>query len=236
MTSRLFVALDHDTAEEAVRAARNLADHVAGFKVGLRLLHGPGPLVISAIAKLGIPVFADAKLHDIPSQVTAAAARLGDAGARWVTAHASGGTEMLAAANEGLRSTNPAGGILGVTVLTSLDSADVERLAPGTSAGRLTSRLTKLVSDAGCEGVVCAPTELGVVKQVAPSLVAVVPGIRLENGEVSGEDQKRTSTPGQAAKRGADYLVVGRAIVEASDPVAMAISINEQVESALASQ
>lgn len=234
MNSRIYVALDHESAEEAVRMARTLAEHVAGFKVGLRLLHGPGPLVITALAKLGRPIFADAKLHDIPTQVEAAAARLGDHGARWITVHASGGREMLAGAAAGLRSTNPEGGLLAVTVLTSLDSADVERLAPGTSPGKLTARLAKLAVESGCEGLVCAPSELGVVRDVAPDLVKMIPGIRL-GSEGHASDQKRVGSPEDAVRRGADYLVIGRAILHASDPVAVVKSVNEQVESALAS-
>ena len=124
VNSPLLVALDLRSAEEAVRLARLLAGKVAGFKVGLGLLYGPGPGLVGALARLG-PVMADAKLHDIPSQVHAAARRLGEYGARWVTAHASGGGEMLEAAAAGL--TAGAGGreagVLAVTVLTSIDEA-----------------------------------------------------------------------------------------------------------------
>ena len=97
----ILVALDVSTAEEAVRLARDLVPVVGGFKVGMELLMGPGPGVVAAIGKLGKPVFADAKLHDIPNTVRKAARQLGSVGARWVTAHASGGSEMLAAAVEG---------------------------------------------------------------------------------------------------------------------------------------
>ena len=232
MNSRVIVALDFPTAEEAVRMGQSLADHAAGFKVGLRLLHGPGPGTVAALAELGKPVFADAKLHDIPSQVESAARRLGDFGTRWLTVHAAGGQAMLEAASRGLAAAGHGGGVLAVTVLTSLTPADVERIAPGLSPGKLTSRLARLASDAGCEGLVCAASELGVVNQVAAELLKFVPGIGL--GHASTPDQARVATPGEAASGGADYLVIGRSILTAADPIAALVSINEQVESALA--
>ncbi|MBP1632398.1 MAG: dihydroorotate oxidase catalytic subunit, partial [Acidobacteria bacterium] len=149
---RVIVALDLHTAEEAVRLARLLAEHVAGFKVGLGLLHGPGPGLVGALARIG-PVLADAKLHDIPSQVERAARRLGEYGARWVTAHASGGVAMLRAAHEGLAA--GAGGrdagVLAVTVLTSIDAAEASALF-GRSPGQLTARLARRAAEAGVEG------------------------------------------------------------------------------------
>ncbi len=229
MDSRILVALDVPTAEDAVRLARTLAPHVAGFKIGLGLLYGPGPATVAALAEVGKPVFADAKLHDIPSQVERAARRLAALGARWITAHASGGVDMLEAAVSGAASAGTGTGILAVTVLTSLDGADVERLAPGMTAGKLTSRLTKSALAGRCEGVICSARELGVVAQVAPDLLKVTPGIR-PSGSPSG-DQERTMTPAEAVARGADYLVLGRPITEADDPVEAAEQINAAVES-----
>jgi orotidine-5'-phosphate decarboxylase len=217
---RIIVALDLRTAEEAVRLARALADYVAGFKVGLGLLHGPGPGLVGTLARLG-PVLADAKLHDIPSQVRAAARRLGEYGARWVTAHASGGVEMLQAATEGLAAGagGRESGVLAVTVLTSIDGPAASALF-GRSPGDLTARLAKRAAEAAVEGVVCSPKELGVVAQVAPGLLRVTPGIR-PVGSPAG-DQRRTSTPAEARARGADFLVVGRPITADPDPVAAA--------------
>ncbi|HUU61989.1 MAG TPA: orotidine-5'-phosphate decarboxylase [Acidimicrobiia bacterium] len=217
---RIIVALDLRTAEEAVRLARALADVVAGFKVGLGLLHGAGPGLVGALARVG-PVLADAKLHDIPSQVRVAARRLGEYGARWVTAHASGGVDMLRAATEGLvaGTGGSRAGILAVTVLTSIDAAAASALF-GQSPGQLTSRLAKKAAEAGVEGLVCSPKELGVVADVAPGLLRVTPGIRPEGSPA--DDQRRTATPAEARARGADLLVVGRPITAAPDPVAAA--------------
>lgn len=229
MSDRLLVALDLPTAEDAVRLARRLAPHVGGFKIGLSLLYGPGPATVAALTEIGKPVFADAKLHDIPSQVERAAQRLAALGARWITAHASGGVEMLQAAVKGAGAAGTRAGVLAVTVLTSLDEADVERLAPGSSPGKLTSRLARSADEAGCEGVICSARELGVVAQVAPGLVKVTPGIRLSGA--AADDQARTMTPEEAAARGADLVVVGRGIVGAPDPIAASRSFSQALES-----
>ncbi len=219
----ILVALDVPSAEEAVRLAKAVAPHVGGFKVGLGLLHGPGPGTVAAVAALGKPVFADAKLHDIPSQVKAAATHLGAIGARWVTAHVSGGQAMLEAAVAGL-STGAGGpaGILGVTVLTSLDEAALAAVGITARPGKLVSRMARVAERAGCEGLVCSPLELGVVATVAPSLTTVIPGIRPTPGD---DDQRRVMTPQEAIQRGADWLVIGRPITRAADPVAAAAAI-----------
>ncbi|MGI9642697.1 MAG: orotidine-5'-phosphate decarboxylase [Acidimicrobiia bacterium] len=229
LTNPIVVALDLPTAEEAVDLAQRLRDHVGGFKIGLGLLHGPGPGTIDALVRLERPVFADAKLHDIPSQVEAAAYRLGTHGARWVTAHVSGGQAMLEAAVTGLNrgAGSSTSGILGVSVLTSLGKPDLERVGIQRTPGQLVGKMAKVASVAGCEGLVCSPQELNVVAQAAPSLIKVTPGIRPRgiDAEQSGTDQARIATPAEAVERGADLLVVGRPITAASDPVAAADGI-----------
>ena len=221
----IIVALDLPTAEEAVRLAKSVAEFVAGFKVGLELLMGPGPGLIGVIDQLGKPVFVDAKLHDIPNTVARAARQLGQAGARWVTAHAAGGLEMLEAATDGLSSGargRPAG-VLAITVLTSLNDAMLAHSGVPVTAGKLTSKRSKLAAEAGVEGVVCSVKELGVVNEVAPDLLNVTPGIRLE-GQDSG-DQQRVASPAEAIRRGSDMLVIGRPITRAEDPRAAAEGI-----------
>jgi orotidine-5'-phosphate decarboxylase len=226
-----LVALDVPTAEDAVRMAKLVAPHVGGFKIGLGLLHGPGPGTIAALAELGKPVFADAKLHDIPSQVEAAATRLGRWGARWVTAHVSGGEAMLRAAVNGLTAgSDGAAGLLGVTVLTSLDAAALGTIGIPTSPGKLVSRMARVASRSGCEGLVCSPQELGVVAEVAPELTTVIPGIRPAGA--SDDDQSRVATPTDAIRRGADWLVIGRPITRAPDPAAVAATIAAEIHSA----
>jgi orotidine-5'-phosphate decarboxylase len=225
----ILVALDVPTAEKAVRLASALEPHVAGFKVGLELLMGPGPAVVAAVAELGKPVFCDAKLHDIPNTVGRAAHRLGRMGARWVSVHASGGADMLRAAREGLSdgAGGTVAGVLGITVLTSLDAAALAAVGVTGSPGRQVARLARLAAGAGVEGVVCSVKELGDVAQVAPGLVRVTPGIRPAG--VGADDQARVATPEEAVARGADLLVIGRAITGAPDPVGAAERISRSI-------
>ena len=227
----IIVALDLPTAERAVDLAQRVSDHVGAFKIGLGLLHGPGPGTIDALVRLGKPVFADAKLHDIPSQIEAAAYRLGTHGARWVTAHVSGGLPMLEAAVRGLERGSGAAeaGILGVSVLTSLDKADLERLGIQRTPGQLVGKMAKVAQAAGCEGLVCSPQELNVVGQAAPELAKVTPGIRPSELD---DDQTRVATPREAIDRGADWLVSGRPITAALDPAKAAAEIAASLGSA----
>ena len=228
----VIVALDYGEARTAVETARLLAPHVGGFKVGLELLTGPGPATVAAIRELGLPVFVDAKLHDIPNTVRRAARNLGAIGARWVTAHAAGGSAMLEAAVEGLEegAAGHQAGILAITVLTSLTGSDLAATGVTGTPGRQVARLSRLAATAGVEGVVCSVKELGDVAQVAPDLERVTPGIRPSGSET--HDQARVSSPTEAIRRGADWLVVGRSITRASDPVAAAVAIAEEVRRA----
>jgi orotidine-5'-phosphate decarboxylase len=220
----IIVALDVPTAEQAVEIAQLVSPHVGAFKIGLSLLHGPGPATIDALVRLGKPVFADAKLHDIPSQVRAAAERLGNHGARWVTAHVSGGIDMLQAAVEGLEvgAGGAGAGVLGVSVLTSLAKQDLERVGIQRSPGQLVGKMAKVAAAARCEGLVCSPQELNVVAQAAPGLLRVTPGIRPTDAD---DDQARTATPIDAIEKGASLLVIGRPITQAADPAAAAAAI-----------
>ena len=215
--TQLFVALDFDSAEKAVRSANDLAPHVDGFKVGLELLLGPGPATIAAIRQLGRPVFADAKLFDIPNTVRGAARQLGRLGARYITAHAAGGRSMLEAAAAGLEdgAAGNLAGVLAITVLTSMDDATFAQTGFRGSLGEQVARMTRLGQEAGCEGVVCGVKQLGVVAQVAPHLTKVTPGIR-NNG--SSDDQRQSGSVQEAAAKGADIIVVGRPITRATDP------------------
>lgn len=217
------VALDVATGEEAVRLARAVAPHVGAFKIGLELLSGPGPVLVSALAELDKPVFCDAKLHDIPNTIERAAANLARAGARWITAHAAGGPAMIHAAVSGATRGGAATGVLCITVLTSLSPADLATLGCGDSVGRQVARMSRLARDGGAEGVVCSVKELGDVAQVAPELMKVTPGIRPEGS--GADDQVRVATPREALERGADLLVIGRPITAAADPVGAAARI-----------
>ena len=178
---------------------------------------GEGPAVVDRVGSLGLPIFVDAKLHDIPNTVAGAAAQLGAHGARWVTAHCAGGEEMLAAAVEALREASDGNaGVLAVTVLTSLDETVLRETGVTRSVHEQVMDMATLAQRAGCEGVVCSVHEAAIVKAAAPELVAVTPGIRPAGA--SANDQRRVSTPEEAIALGADYLVVGRPITRVPDP------------------
>ncbi len=224
MVNPILVALDVPDAEDALRLARVVEPHVGGFKVGLELLMGEGPAVVSSIAELGRPVFCDAKLHDIPNTVEAAARRIGASGARWLTVHASGGADMMKAAAYGLSDGSDGhAGVLAVTVLTSLDEAALAATGVANDIGTHVGILAALAAGSGAEGVVCSVRELGVVRAVAPQLTKVTPGVR-PTGSAPG-DQARVATPAEAVAAGADLLVIGRPITRADDPGSAAAAI-----------
>lgn len=217
--NRVIVALDFPTVEDAASVAVPLVDEVAGFKVGLELLMAEGPTAIERIAALGAPVFVDAKLYDIPNTVEGAAARLADAGARWVTVHASGGTAMMEAANRGMGGK----GILAVTVLTSFEKDDLEMTGVISGIEAQVVGLATLGERSGVEGLVCAPGDVAALRSRGIALKVFTPGIRMEGGAT--HDQKRVGTPTGAVEAGADYLVIGRPITRSPDPLAAAREI-----------
>jgi len=219
---RLIVALDFPALDQAVSMARPLVDEVAGFKVGLELISAEGQRAISAIAALESPVFADMKLHDIPNTVAGAARRVAAAGARWVTVHASGGREMMEAAATGAGDT----GVLAVTVLTSMSDLDVGEVGISSDVATQVVNLATLAEAAGVEGLVCAPGDVGAIRDAGLDLPVFTPAIRMTD---SSDDQKRTGTPLEAVTAGADYLVVGRPVTRAPDPVAAAREITESI-------
>ncbi len=223
MVSSLIVALDLPSLEEADRLARALQPEVGGFKVGMELLMGEGPRAISSIAGLGLPVFADAKLHDIPNTVGRAADRIRAAGARWLTVHGAGGVTMIEAAVEGMGGH----GVLAVTMLTSLASSDLAQIQVEATPVDYVSAIAALAAEASCEGVICSPGEIKTVRNAQPSLRIFTPGVRPRDGDPG--DQKRIATPEQAIADGADYLVIGRPITASPDPVRAAREIADSM-------
>ena len=224
--SRLAIALDVPTLREAERLAAAVAPSVGVAKVGLQLYLANGPAAVERIAATGVDVFLDLKLHDIPNTVGAAARELGRLGVQYTPVHASGGTDMVRAAVEGLavgadEAGLPSPTVLAVTVLTSDATATPhtlqERLAWATAAG--------------ATGCVCAAPDLEVVKAATPEIFATVPGIRFADGEA--HDQARVATPGSAIAAGADMLVVGRAVSGARDVSAAAARAADEVRQAL---
>jgi len=210
--SRLALALDVDDLIDARRLAGSLFDFFGTVKVGLELYTAAGPDSVGVFTEAGFNVFCDLKLHDIPTTVHKAARVVGSVGARWVTAHAAGGEEMLKAAVDGLREGAesvglPTPGVLGVTVLTS-DTVKNEE----TIVSRCETALK-----AGCEGIICAAPDLEATSRFSDKLIRVVPGLRLPGGD--SHDQARVATPMEAISGGADILVIGRMVTEAENPI-----------------
>lgn len=229
--SVFLVALDVPGEPEAMGLAELLAPHVDGFKVGLELLMGEGPGIVRRVVSLGLPVFVDAKLHDIPNTVGRAAAQIGATGARWVTVHASGGSEMMRAAVEALGSGSDGTGVLAVTVLTSLDTVGLATIGVSHDLRTQVESLARLAAGSGAEGVVCAVPEAAAVKQLGLGLVVATPGIRPTGSEAG--DQKRIATVTGAIDAGADLMVVGRPVTAARDPAGVARAIAEEIEEAV---
>jgi orotidine-5'-phosphate decarboxylase len=229
----VFCALDRPDLEGALALGRALAGVVGGLKVGLEFVTANGPDGVRRIADLGLPVFLDIKFHDIPNTVAGAVAAAHALGVAMLTLHVAGGAAMLRAAIEAARPRKPELKLIGVTVLTSLDDADLEALGIADKVTAQVLRLAELAWDAGLDGIVCAPHELPLLRRrFERGFSLVVPGIR-PAGAVAG-DQKRTQSPAEAAAAGADVLVIGRPITAASDPIASARAINGEIAQALA--
>jgi orotidine-5'-phosphate decarboxylase len=220
---RLVVALDVPTEEEALSLAARLRGRVGMLKVGLELFCATGPALIRDLQRHA-PVFLDLKLHDIPTTVRRALEALLPLDPRLVNIHAQGGAAMMEAAAEAVRAHQARGGrteLLAVTVLTSLDRAALARLGQDAEPADLALRLAGLAQASGCHGVVCSAQEAAEVRAACgETFHRLTPGIRPQ-GEAVG-DQARVVTPSQALRNGATWLVVGRPITRALDPVAAA--------------
>jgi orotidine-5'-phosphate decarboxylase len=229
----IFCALDRPDLDGARALGRSLADVVDGFKLGLEFVTANGPDGVGAIVELGLPVFLDLKFHDIPNTVAGAVEAARALGVAMLTLHVSGGPAMLCRAVEAARAREPCLRLIGVTVLTSLDDADLAALGIAEKVGAHVGRLAGLAWDSGLDGVVCAPHEVALLRsRFPPEFKLVVPGIR-PSGSVVG-DQKRTQSPADAAAAGADVLVVGRPITQARDARAAAQAIRAEIASARA--
>jgi orotidine-5'-phosphate decarboxylase len=220
---RLVLALDTDDLVEALRLADQLQPYFAVAKVGLELFSAEGPETVSALAERGWRVFLDVKLHDIPTTVHKAARVLGALGASYLTLHAQGGVAMLQAGVAGLREGAERAGLeppvaLAVTILTSDDGAP-----PHVLAKRVASAI-----ESGCGGLVCAASDVREAKELAPRMIAVVPGIRPAGSDA--HDQARAATPQAAISAGADLLVIGRAVSAAPDRLAAAAAVAAAVD------
>jgi orotidine-5'-phosphate decarboxylase len=216
---RVIVALDYPQAQAALDLAARLDPALCRVKVGKELFVSSGPAVVERLQERGFEVFLDLKFHDIPNTVAGAcraAARLGV----WMTnVHASGGSAMMRAAREAVAGFARPPLLIGVTVLTSLGDAELGEIGFAGSAAEGVGRLARLAGACGMDGVVCSAEEASMLRSaLGERFVTVTPGIRLPGGDKG--DQSRVVTPVDAVRRGAHYLVIGRPVTQAADPVA----------------
>ncbi|HEX8841434.1 MAG TPA: orotidine-5'-phosphate decarboxylase [Sphingomicrobium sp.] len=222
----IFVALDTPDLERAVELAEAVRGDAGGVKLGLEFFSAHGPSGIRRIGELGLPVFLDLKLHDIPNTVAKAVEALAPLKPAVLTVHAAGGRLMLAAAKA---AAPPDTKIVAVTVLTSLDQSDLAEAGIGGTTQDQVRRLAKLAQDAGVDGIVCSGAELAAAREAWPSGFFVVPGVRPAGAGL--DDQKRVVTPRQARNDGASILVSGRPITGATDPARAIRDIAATLES-----
>jgi orotidine-5'-phosphate decarboxylase len=222
-----IVALDFPHADLALAMVERLGDACKFYKVGGELFTAAGPQIVQTLRALGNDVFLDLKLHDIPNSVKGAARSAASIGARLLSVHATGGREMVEAAVEGA---GPSCGVLGVTILTSLDAAML-RSAWGRKSLEVYGEVLRLAGDCaavGAHGVVCSGLEAQKIgAKYGEKLKLLVPGIRPAGGRT--DDQKRTVTAAEAAKAGANYIVLGRMITEAKEPASELRSVMKTI-------
>jgi orotidine-5'-phosphate decarboxylase len=236
--NRILVALDVASATEAVALADSLRGLVGGYKIGSQLFTAAGPGVVRALVEQGDRVFLDLKFHDIPNTVAGAVAAATELGVWMLNVHASGGSAMLAAARNAAAETAARRGgaapvVIAVTVLTSLDAASLGEIGVAGSPVEQVIRLACLAQEAGLDGVVASPQEVAEIRKACgPGFTIVTPGIRGGAAASGADDQQRTATAQAAIAAGSSYLVVGRPVTAAPDPVEAARSIAREIATA----
>ena len=232
---RLIVALDFPSADLALRHVDQLEGQCLWLKVGLELYLASGSSIITSLRDKGFSVFLDLKLHDIPNTVASAVRSVSSLGASLLTIHAAGGSEMLRAAAEAAAATADAPRLLAVTVLTSMDAAQLHGIGVPDSPAIQVLRLGRLAASAGIDGLVCSPEETVPLRTaLSGNPLFVVPGIRPAGAAVG--DQRRIATPASAIAAGASMLVVGRPITQAADPAKAVEAILAEMTAAIASE
>lgn len=230
-----LVALDTPDLNSALKLAIALKDKVGGIKVGMEFFNANGPSAVKQIIALGMPVFIDLKLSDIPNTVAAGLTSLLSLNAFMLNIHVLGGRAMMEAAVNAVNQAESLGYnrplLIGVTIVTSMEDADMQELGINNQASEQVIHLAKLAKDCGLDGVVCSSHEIAGIKQACgDAFKTIVPGIRPKG--VIAHDQKRVMTPSEAIKQGADYLVVGRPITQAPNPKDMASDIWQSIRNA----
>ncbi|MCX5665741.1 MAG: orotidine-5'-phosphate decarboxylase [Candidatus Omnitrophica bacterium] len=231
---RLIVALDVDTKEKALGLVEKLKAEVKIFKIGSELFTSCGPDIVAAIKAKGCGIFLDLKFHDIPNTVAKSAIAATRLGVTILNVHALGGYDMMkkcieavALEAKALKITKPH--VIAVTVLTSMDENSLKKIGINDNMEKQVLKLAKLAKDASLDGVVASPSEVKLIRrELGEEFIIVTPGVR--PGWAAADDQKRIATPKEAVLNGATYIVVGRPIVEASDPMAATKKILEEIK------
>lgn len=224
---RLIVALDCDR-DEALALGGRLVGHAGWVKVGMTLYYACGPEIVREFKRMGLKVFLDLKLHDIPHQVRGAARSASLAGADLLSIHALGGSEMVAAAREGVEQAaqfrGVRTGLVGITVLTSMNDEMLASIGVERPLAEEVSSLAQLAYGNGTDGIVCSPLEAASMRaQLGDDALIVTPGVRPAGAALG--DQSRVATPAQAVASGASHIVVGRPITQSDDPIAASDAI-----------
>lgn len=225
---RIIVALDYPRAEPALALASTLRPELCRLKIGKELFTIAGPQLIDKLTQAGFDIFLDLKFHDIPHTVAAACKAAASLGVWMVNVHASGGRNMLLAAREALAASPTK--LIAVTLLTSMNRDDLQEVGWQGEPSDVVQRLALLARDCGLDGVVCSALETARLRQlIGRDFDLVTPGIRPVNSPL--DDQQRIATPRQAMQQGASYLVIGRPITQATDPLATLIQLNQAIAS-----
>jgi len=228
MKTELIFALDVPDRKEAQRLIKLLGGEVSWHKIGLELFLREGAGLVERMADQGKKVFLDLKLHDIPRTVGKSVLQVGSVGASMMTIHAAGGSDMIQAAAEAAKRIKKPLKIIAVTVLTSLDAQALKKIGIKRNPGKWAVELAYVARRSGADGVVASPREIKAIKAACGTdFIVITPGIRMPDSPP--DDQRRTATPSLAARMGADFIVVGRPIREAVNPVAAAREIKKMI-------
>lgn len=228
--SRIIVSLDFSEAKQALELCHKLEPASCKLKIGKELFTREGPSLINKLIDSGFDIFLDLKYHDIPNTVAKACAAAADLGVWMLNVHASGGRVMMEAAREAIDKTSHQPLLIGVTVLTSMSEEDLSGIGISRSIDEQVSLLANLARISGLDGVVCSAHEANRLStELGNSFCLVTPGIR--PADSSTDDQKRIMTPSEAIRAGSHYLVIGRPITKADDPVAVLNAINSEINS-----
>ena len=225
---KIIVALDFPSAMPALALAQRLSPELCRLKVGKELFTATGPVLLEELMKSGFEIFLDLKFHDIPNTAAQACKAAAGLGVWMINVHALGGRRMLEAAKEAVSTSACRPRLIAVTLLTSMDQSDLADLGIAETPEAMVLRLAKLAQDCGLDGVVCSALETERLReQCGNQFCLVTPGIRPV--EASLDDQSRVMTPEAALRSGSSYLVIGRPITKAADPLQALLDINEQI-------